>query len=170
MERSKRLVVVAHCILNSNSKVTGLSRYPGALEPLVVDCIRKGMGIVQLPCPELTFLGLKRWGMTHEQYDTPMYRKHCKNILEPFVFQIEDYLVNGYSIEEIVGVDGSPSCGVTLTCTGFSGGEPDDAVNQHKNLSEVRGMGVMMETFAQLLSEKSINIPFSAINEKKPFA
>ncbi len=170
MERSKKLILVAHCILNSNSKVTGLSRYPGALEPLVVDCIRKGLGIVQLPCPELTFLGLKRWGMTREQYDTPMYRKHCRTILEPLVFQIEDYLLNGYSIEEIVGVDGSPSCGVNLTCSGYSGGELDEALNQHSNLREVPGKGVMMETLTQLLSEKEIIIPFSAIDENKPFA
>jgi len=82
MKRSKKLVLLAHCILNVNSKVVGLAQYAGALEDLVCGHIRRGSGLIQLPCPETTFLGLKRWGMTREQYDTPFYRSHCRNILQ----------------------------------------------------------------------------------------
>ncbi|NLF97607.1 MAG: DUF523 domain-containing protein [Candidatus Riflebacteria bacterium] len=167
MKRSKKLVLLAHCILNSNSKVVGLAQYAGALEEVVVGHIRRGSGIIQLPCPETTFLGLKRWGMTREQYDTPFYRSHCRSILQPYMQQIEDYLANGYNIEEIVGVDGSPSCGVNLTCAGYCGGEMDDAARQHHNLREISGRGIMMEVLVELLAEKGINARFSAISEKE---
>ena len=167
MKRSKKLVLLAHCILNVNSKVVGLAQYAGALEDLVCGHIRCGSGLIQLPCPETTFLGLKRWGMTREQYDTPFYRSHCRNILQPYIQQIEDYLANGYSVEEIVGVDGSPSCGVNLTCAGYCGGEMDDAARQFENLREISGRGIMMEVLVELLAEKGIAARFSAISEKE---
>ncbi len=168
MKRSKKLVLLAHCILNVNSKVIGLAQYAGALESVVVGHIRRGCGIIQLPCPETTFLGLKRWGMTREQYDTPFYREHCRKILRPYMQQLEDYLANGYVIEEIVGVDGSPSCGVNLTCAGYCGGEMDDASRQHSNLREISGRGIMMEILVELLAEKGIDTTFSGISETEP--
>jgi predicted secreted protein len=167
MKRSKKLVLLAHCILNVNSKVVGLAQYAGAIESVVTGHVRRGNGIIQLPCPETTFLGLKRWGMTREQYDTPFYRSHCRNILQPYIQQIEDYLANDYTVEEIVGVDGSPSCGVNLTCAGYCGGEMDDAARQHNNLREINGRGIMMEVLVELLAEKGITARFTAISEKE---
>lgn len=35
MNRSKKIVVLCHCLLNSNPKIAGLSHYPGALLPVV---------------------------------------------------------------------------------------------------------------------------------------
>lgn len=169
MQRSRRIVVMAHCILNSNSKVRGLSSYSGALEPVVLDYIGQGVGIIQLPCPEMTFLGLKRWGMTREQYDTAAYRKHCRKLVGPYIDQIQEYLANDYAVECIIGIDGSPSCGVNFTCTGYSGGEMEDAYAQLKNLRELPGRGVMFEILAELLAERGINIPFVGIDEKEPY-
>lgn len=159
---------MAHCILNTNSKVKGLSLYAGALEPVVLDYIRQGVGIIQLPCPEMTFLGLKRWGMTREQYDTAAYRKHCRKLVVPYIDQIQEYLANDYVVECIIGVDGSPSCGVNFTCAGYSGGEMEDAYAQLKDLRELPGRGVMFEILVELLAERGINIPFVGIDEKQP--
>ena len=36
------------------------------------------VGVIQLPCPEATFLGMRRWGMTREQYDVPAFRRHSQ--------------------------------------------------------------------------------------------
>ncbi|MBU1109958.1 MAG: DUF523 domain-containing protein [Candidatus Riflebacteria bacterium] len=165
MKRSKKIVLLAHCILNSNSKVVGLSQYPGCLDAVITPLIQNGTGIIQLPCPEMTFIGLKRWGMTREQYDIPTYKNHCRNILMPIVYQIQDYLLNGYIIEGIVGVDGSPSCGVNNTCIGYSGGEWNKATNQHQSIQEVPGKGVMIEILTDLLLEEKIVVSFSAIKE-----
>jgi predicted secreted protein len=58
--RSKRVVLVAHCVLNQNVKLDACAHYPGAIEELAAELVRRGLGIVQLPCPELACLGLDR--------------------------------------------------------------------------------------------------------------
>ena len=86
---------------------------------------REGAGIVQLPCPESTCLGMNRWGMSRDQYDHPSYRSHCRRpLLLPTVDQLAGFARAGYEIIGVIGVDGSASCGVTLTPVGFTGGVP----------------------------------------------
>lgn len=87
--------------------------------------------------------------------------------MEPVVDLLEELQRNGCSIN-ILGVDGSPSCGVTKTCTGFSGGELDSREKfdeQLANLRKVEGPGVFMEELAYLLSERNIRAEFTAIDE-----
>ena len=78
-----------------------------------------GVQIVQLPCPEFTLYGAHRWGHVSEQFDNPFFRNHCRKILEPIMEQMEEYLTCGefFEILGVVGVDGSPSCGVDYTCS-----------------------------------------------------
>ncbi|MEE4315309.1 MAG: CD3072 family TudS-related putative desulfidase [Desulfofustis sp.] len=166
MKRSKKLVVMCHCLLNSNSKIFGLSFYQGALLPVVNEYLTAGAGLIQLPCPEMTYLGLKRWGMTRDQYDTPFYRRHCVEILRPYVDQIIEYSNNGYRIEAIVGVDGSPSCGVNFTCEGYCGGVIDR--EQPQSFQEVTGQGVFIRELAHMLKKNGISLQFDAINENNP--
>jgi predicted secreted protein len=61
MKRDKNIVVVCHCILNCNSKVEGLSEYRGAVD-FTKKLVDSGIGIIQLPCPEMILYGIKRWG------------------------------------------------------------------------------------------------------------
>lgn len=109
--------------MNSNVKVHGLADFKGARSEIVVPLIERGVGVIQLPCPEATFLGMCRWGMTREQYDTPAYRRHCSVLVAPVVDTLLALVKDGCEIESIVGVDGSPSCGVNRTCFGYAGGE-----------------------------------------------
>lgn len=76
-----------------------------------------GIGIVQLPCPEEKELGIGRpvGDDTKQGYDTPSYRKTCYKIVDEIIDRIKDYHRNNYKVACIVGVDGSPSCGVTVT-------------------------------------------------------
>ena len=166
MNRSKKIVVMCHCLLNSNSKISGLAHYPGALLPVVNKHLATGAGLLQLPCPEMSYLGLKRWGMSKDQYDTPFFRRHCRKILQPYIDQIAEYVANGYSVEQIIGVDGSPSCGVKHTCTGYCGGMIDAQNTQPAR--EVDGTGVFIEELSAMLGERSLSIPFAAIDENNP--
>jgi predicted secreted protein len=166
VKRSKRIVVMCHCLLNSNSKISGLSFYVGALLPVVNKHLATGTGIIQLPCPEMTYLGLKRWGMTRDQYDTPFYRRHCIEILTPYVDQIIEYIQNGYVIEGVVGVDGSPSCGVRFTCEGYCGGVIDG--DHPQSCQEVAGKGVFIRELSNMLNQNNISLQFDAINENNP--
>lgn len=166
MKRSRKIVVLCHCLLNVNAKIAGLAHYQGALLPVVNRHLSAGAGIIQLPCPETTYLGGKRWGMTREQYDTPFYRRHCRQLLSPYVEQLLDYRRNGCSIEAVIGIDGSPSCGVHSTCEGYCGGMIDTLHRQIPKM--VGGRGVFIEELINLLEEHEISVPFDAIDENQP--
>ncbi len=170
MIRGKKVVVLAHCLLNVNAKVGGIARYTGVFEPLILSLIRNGFGIIQLPCPELGYFGVRRWGLVTEQMDIPAYRRHCRIILRPIIDQILDYHHNGYIIAGVIGVDKSPSCGVHVTCrSSLYRGEissiPDvDAIKASVEI--VDGQGVFIEEFSRLLLDNGLEISFVAIDEE----
>ncbi|MFA0887985.1 MAG: CD3072 family TudS-related putative desulfidase [Synergistales bacterium] len=164
MKRSRRIVVLCHCLLNASAIVEGEAAYPGVLEKLLVPLAREGTGIIQLPCPECSFLGLKRWGMTSEQYDTPTFRRHCASILETALDQTEDALANGVDILGIVGVKGSPSCGVLTTCFGFRGGV--SGCGQAARRSE--GEGIFIRTLREELGKRRLFLPMTEVENGNP--
>lgn len=165
MERSKKIAILAHCILNCNSKVVGLSGYKSSIREIINKYMNEDIAIIQLPCPEFTFLGLKRWGMTKEQYMHNKYRNHCRELLMPYVEQIKMYLEEGYEIIEYMGVDHSPSCGVNYSCRGYLGGDVCNGRNSIETVSEE--MGVFTEEFKAVLDKEGISISFKAIDEKE---
>ena len=55
--RSRKVVFLAHCLLNQNA-ISDV--YPAAFRELVQFFLEHQVGIVQLPCPELCCLGLDR--------------------------------------------------------------------------------------------------------------
>lgn len=110
MKRSKKILLVSHCILNQNVVIEEEARALGAIPSAVNWINEEGVGVVQLPCPEFTFLGLDRPSMTYEQYDNEPYREHCRSILHPVIEQIQEYVRCGYEITGILGIESSPSC------------------------------------------------------------
>lgn len=120
--RGRRIVFVAHCILNANAKVEGLALYKG-IHPLVTRLAQNGVGIVQMRCAEMEMCGMKRWGQTREQYENPAFIAHCDRLARQTAESIEEYLRCGYEVLGIVGIDGSPTCGVDSSASGRWGGE-----------------------------------------------
>ena len=114
-ERGEQIVFLAHCCLNQNAKVRGIARYPGAIRPLVELILERGVGMVQMPCPEMSYLGNMRWGQVKDQYDNPMFRRHCRLLAAGIVDQVENYRQCGYQILGVVMMDGSPVCGLNRT-------------------------------------------------------
>ncbi|MCP8968018.1 CD3072 family TudS-related putative desulfidase [Ectobacillus ponti] len=135
MRRSKRIVVLSHCLLNQNTVIHEEARAMGAVSSVVNWALEGGYGLVQLPCPEFTFLGEDRPPMTYEQYDNPAYRSHCRQILQPIIKQLQEYQRAGYELTGSVGIGRSPSC------------DP--------------GRGVYMEEFRQLLQEAELELRHS---------
>ena len=169
MKRKKKIILVCHCVLNSNSKVEGLSQYEGVFKEYVNIIANKGIGIIQLPCPEMIMYGIKRWGHVKEQFDNLFYRQECRKMIEPIIQQVKNYVDAGYEIVGVVGIDGSPSCGVNFTCSGNFGGEIVDSCqidNILDSLKEVNGSGVFIEELKKYLQEINLEIPFISINEK----
>lgn len=110
MHRKKRILFTAHCVLNQNAVIRGWERAKGAFNEIIQLILENNIAIVQLPCPEFTFLGETRPPMTKQEYDTEEHRKHCREILEIIVKQFQEYLNCGYQIVGILGIQGSPSC------------------------------------------------------------
>ncbi len=168
MKRSRKILIVCHCVLNANAKIPPLASVPGVFSDFIMPHIQSGCGIVQLPCPETTYLGMNRWGMTKEQYDNPSYRAHCRRILEAPLSQLIAFHRAGYEIIGLVGMDGSPSCGIHLTCEGYTGGEIRSLKEVKQQLDSLRstsGQGVFIEELLDLLRKNEIKPELMAIKE-----
>jgi predicted secreted protein len=139
----RRVAFVAHCLLNQNAKVSEFARCAGVFSPLVGRLVEHGWEIQQLPCPEMSFLGVSRWWQSREQYDTAGYRRHCRALAKSVVDLAELHIAHAYDIV-VIGLDGSPSSGVRLTSTKPEwGGRPEGAIAGGS--SRRPGMGVWME-------------------------
>ena len=153
MERSRRIVIVAHCILNASSRVEGVAGYQG-VHPLVAELSRRGFGLIQIPCPELASEGLDRPRKTRDEYDTPAYRTHCSHIAEEIAREVGIYVDAGYEVSALVGVDGSPSCGVDTTSAACP--EPPGSTRR------VSGRGILIEELARRLAPYGLS--FAAVD------
>lgn len=168
MKRSGSVLVVCHCVLNANTKIYPLARYAGVFIEALEDYLKRGVGLIQLPCPEVTYLGMYRWGMTREQYDHPRFRRHCREIFEPILDHLVALDRAGCDIEGVVGMDGSPNCGVHTTCVGFTGGELDHRRVRSclGNLRKIERFGVFMAIVREMLMQKGLQVRFGAVEEQ----
>lgn len=153
----KKVALVAHCILNQRTVAPGLASYEGAVKELVEHLVSKSYGIVQLPCPEATYLGLNRWWMSREQYDNLNYRRHCRKILLPVITLIKEFSKDGIRYV-VIGIKGSPSCGVfTTTSNPKWRGNPVEfgGVSSRK----IHAPGVFMEELLNMVKEANLPLP-----------
>lgn len=168
MNRSKKIAIISHCIINQNSVVKGEYKDINIFFPFIKKLFEENIGILQLPCPETECYGLRRWGHVKEQFDNCGYRKYLEKIVNSFVDIIKEYINNEYEIVGIYGIAGSPSCGVNLTCSANWEGEislykdKEDIVSRIKMINE---SGIFMEIFKSVLDKNKINIPFYDIDD-----
>jgi predicted secreted protein/GNAT superfamily N-acetyltransferase len=126
-KRSHRVILVAHCVLNQNAKIDQCAHYPGTVKEVAQVLIDAGAGIVQMPCPELVYLGLDRQAdraaaRTVPSEDTRVAHRMgeargqviCRELALSLVYQVEEYRKNGFEVLGIVGINGSPTCGVEV--------------------------------------------------------
>lgn len=173
LERSKKIIIVSHCILNSNAKVEGISQYKGLFMEVIKLIDQNDIGIIQLPCPETIMYGIRRWGHVKEQFDNLFFRENCKKMINPIVFQVKSYLNSDYDVIGVLGVDGSPSCGVNITCSGNWRGELSGNNNLEKiinNVEYINSSGVFIEELKKAFNEHGIAIPFIAIDERDVYS
>lgn len=162
----KKIIFVAHCILNTASKVVLYNEEEIIAEDLLRKkflklAIEQDIQLIQLPCPEFTLYGSKRWGHVSDQFNNVFFRNHCKTILTPILQQLEEYLVTEDFFEVIgmVGVDGSPSCGVDYTCRGNWYGSFEGRENLEETLADCRlekGSGVFISVLKEMLEAQGL--------------
>lgn len=166
MTKAKKVIILSHCILNEYSKVKKWDKDEKITELNTMDFLKflldSEIGIIQLPCPELKGYGLKRWGQVKEQYDHPHYRKICRELFEPILDQILEYQSNGFKIISLMGIYGSPTCGIYRTCSGNWGGEIGSNPDIQGTIATVSGIddsGIFMEEINQIFKDNDLDIP-----------
>ncbi|MBU5438819.1 hypothetical protein KQI42_12395 [Tissierella sp. MSJ-40] len=166
----EKIIILSHCILNDKSKVKKIEKDPNPdVLSFIQLLIENDIGIVQMPCPELICYGLNRWGHVKEQYDHPHYRKMCRKLFLPILDQIIEYSANNYEVVALVGIYGSPTCGIYRTCSGKWGGELGSNPDIKSTISTVTGIeesGVFMEEIQKILEENNIELKMIDFNKE----
>lgn len=165
-KRSKKVILVAHCILNQNTKLDRCAHYPGPIKEVAEILFHSGCGIIQMPCPELLALGLDRGAEeganpTVESEDTRIAirmkeakaQSICQEIVNNIIRQLEEYRKHGFEIVGLVGINGSPTCGVETT---WSDNEEREAP------------GLFIETLVKELEKRDISIKMRGIKAIEP--
>ncbi|MEM5804703.1 MAG: 2-thiouracil desulfurase family protein [Candidatus Aenigmatarchaeota archaeon] len=155
--RSKKVVFVSHCILNQNARAMGLEKAAGAVRELVELLSEAGVGIVQIPCPQMEFGNgaLGRKASDKDGLDTKKYRDSCRKIAVMTLKQIETYLAKNYSVVGVLGVEFSPSCGVHQISNGSR---------------NVPGKGIFFEEFESEMRKKRFQVPVIGVNLNNMFS
>jgi predicted secreted protein len=175
----KKIIFVSHCILNTASKVVLYNQQDiDAEEDLrlrfVSKALNAGVQFVQLPCPEFTLYGSRRWGHVSNQFDNPFFRQHCRKILKPIIQQLKEYLSKpSFEVLGIVGIDGSPSCGVDYTCEADWYGAFDGREGLEDTLKTVKLVskhGVFMDELESMLKEEGLTekVPLRSLFAPEP--
>lgn len=184
--RGGDVVFVSHCLLNQNTRYLGGAVCPGVVSAAIAPYVAGGTGIVQMPCPEQRVWGgvLKTrmlWLIAHPRvaravpllrplllrYVRLRYAHHARAIVR----DVEDYLAGGFAVRGIVGVAGSPSCGVYTTLdlrratAAIACRHRVPATAEWMNTSVVQpalrpGCGLFVDELARSRTRRNVDVPF----------
>ena len=156
--RSKKVVFVSSCLLNTNNKVKELARYGGFCSEFIDVLAEYDVGIQQIDCPETLYLGIDRWYHTKNLYDNVGFRRFCRQIAEHNVDYMESYAKARYDTVAFLVCNGSPSCGYDLTSHDEDwGGNPN--VPHEYGDALVPGMGVLIEEIHAAIERRGLKLP-----------
>jgi nucleoside 2-deoxyribosyltransferase/predicted secreted protein len=116
-------VLVSPCVLNPQLRAEGITKPAdiNLFSRVVERCGRFGIEMVPLPCPETLHLGPGRApGTFLERLDTPAFHR----LLDELASQVNGIIASRGPPLCIIGVNSSPTCGVTSTYYGAEGGPP----------------------------------------------
>jgi len=158
-QRSKKVILVLHCLLNQNARIDGCAYFPGAMGEAAQAVVESGIGVLQMPCPELCCLGLDRAGRFRDGADLGIReallegegRAACEALVQHVMHNVREYRKHGFEIVGVVGNDGSPACGVELT--------------HYVDRGEGPGPGAFVLLLREALVKEGLNLPFVALRD-----
>ncbi|MFT9077344.1 CD3072 family TudS-related putative desulfidase [Ethanoligenens sp.] len=153
--RSKKIIFVCNCLLNSNNKVMERARYPGIFSDVVKIIDSFGIGIMQLPCPEMLYSGCQRYWGGKNVFESAGYRKFCRTLAAQVADYMENYHMAGYQVVCVLGCDGSPTCGVHFTNHYENGGGRPKAIQR----SLLEEPGIFIEELKRELEARNLPVP-----------
>ena len=191
--RSRRLVVVSHCLLDQNTRYPGGAVCPGAVAHLLQPWLDDGVGVLQMPCPEQrTWGGVRRppmlWALRHRRLSgalrplLPLVRRCLRWryawLARTVARDVADADRAGQQIVGVLGVAGSPSCGVRTTL------DLDLALRRISRsghalsarwlsqdvvaAAERPGAGLFMEALQERFASRRLEVPF--VDHRLPMA
>lgn len=132
-------VLCSPCVLNPTLRARGITK-PSDLElfgKVIERCRKSGTDIVPLPCPETMYLGLDRKpGTFLERLNTAEFSRLMDRLEQGVIDIIRE---RGPPLC-IIGVNSSPTCGVTTTYYGQEGDKP----------AKREGRGVFLSRFPDI--------------------
>ena len=188
-DRGDQVVLLSHCLLNENTRYLGGAARVGCVREIVDACAVAGLGMVQMPCPEeaawggvlkrrlLLAYGSSRWLPRPLRpvllravlaYTRLLYRRLARDTAR----RVADYRSSGADVVAIVGVDGSPSCGVVTTLDmgraldGLCDADPSSMtigdVNTIVRDAIISGAGLYTEAVNDQLRRRGITVDYLA--------
>lgn len=158
---ARKVAVLAHCLLNPATVVRGREGNDGLRRRCLSLLVERDVSLLQLPCPEYMTLGARRWAQSKDQYDVPVFRHRCRELLAPVLEQMAEHMAAGDRIVAVLGSEGSPTCAVsTVTRAPWGGlppcaGGPPPAPPRKSEES-----GVFMEILADAVARLGCNLAF----------
>jgi len=165
-KRSRKVIFVSHCVLNQDAKLDACAHYPGAIKEVTELLVEAGAGIIQLPCPELLYLGLDRDAdraadLTVASEDSRIARRMveegaltlCGKLADDVLRQMMEYRKHGFEVLGLVGINGSPTCGVETTW---------------REDEERDGPGIFIKVLAKKLEKAGTSLKITGIKANDP--
>ena len=183
--RSGEVVFISHCLLNQNTRYLGGAVCRGVVSAAITPYVMDGTGIIQMPCPEQRAWGgvLKTrmlWLIEHPRIARaapvlfPVVLRYVRwryaHQARAIVRDVAGYLASGLSVRGIVGVAGSPSCGVDTTldlkraAAAVAGRRRDPATAAWMNTVVVGpalrpGRGMFTEELTCAMGRRNVDVP-----------
>ena len=140
------------CIMNQNTRDTGSAVFPSMNWEVIQLCNKYNVGILQMPCPEIAFMGFPRTRPSgtsiRAALDTSNGRSCCRKISIDIADRIEDIIHQNAKLLAVLGGNPeSPGCAV------------------HTGDEEDRPSGVLITELRDELHKRSILVPFRGIRD-----
>lgn len=188
--RSRQVVFLSHCLLNENTRYLGGACVPGCVSEIVERCVDARVGIVQMPPEQRAWGGvLKRfllagYGLQHTHpllylLRPPLMalfrwrtRRSYETVARQVAREVADYVASDMEVIAIVGVDGSPSCGVAISIDMAAAFEhiaqaplasvTSAGMNAAIWACAVAGEGLFVEALRRELGRRNLDVTFTA--------
>lgn len=156
--RGRRVVAVIECVLNQNARDAGAARSPAMNWALVSLCHDHGIGLVQLPCPEIACLGTDRARAPgcslRDALESEDGRLLCAQLAIDAANRLQAYVASGCEVLAVLGGNRqSPGCAVCLA---------GDTLRPES--------GLLMRALQVEVRARGLELPFRGLHDAEPAA
>ena len=135
-----KVIFVPHCILNPAVRDESTQ-----VKEVIKLFTESGIGIIQLPCPEIEYNGKIVKGIRCNK----KYREYCKKISMKVLKDVKKYIKADYKVLGILGVEFSNTCGVH---------------HVQRGRKSVPGKGILMKELENGMQRENFQVPIVSTN------